>query len=161
MSVTLPSGVAESMMREAEVRREKASVEAFARDLKSLDPRLDVFLMAEDIPEYDVRGGFYYIRRRNDDGTVSFWEIRNPDGSYREPDSAVLEAMKKIDANADDLTARMKRRHEIDRRKKEKRQSEKRRQFREGLEERLKFIDNGAGILIPASFKDAYEKAVK
>lgn len=139
MSLWLPNNIAESIRNEAEVRREGTAVSRVERELKTIDSRLDIILIAEDMPEHDLQGGFYYIRRRNDDGTMAFWEIRNPDGSYREPDSAIVEAMRRIDSTHENVLMRGRREKAKRKREAERRQEEKRRQFREGLAERLKF----------------------
>lgn len=93
---------ARSEIREAsEASLEADRIVEFTRRLKALDSRLDLFLQTEDREE--LRQGFYYVRRQNDDGTLSTFEISTPDGSYREPDEQVLEALRASDSWSRDV----------------------------------------------------------
>lgn len=119
-SVWVPNRVADAIIHEAQGRHEAARVLEFAKRLKALDLRLDCLLQTRDVPDEGLRAGFYYVIRRNEDGTVAMWEIRNPDGSFREPADDVIEALRKGDANRTNLKAereRERRRVELGREK--------------------------------------------
>lgn len=133
----LPGNAARGIMREAEGKQEAARVIEFTKRLKAIDARLDCFLQTENREE--LKAGFWYIRRMNEDGTISCWEVRNPDGTYREPDEAVIHWLQSIDTWRGNGKLARKRARERDERRREKSNEEKRRQFREGLTERLKF----------------------
>lgn len=153
-SLWVPGAVADQVIAEAEGRREAERMQHFRGRLKALDPRLDVFLAdREAIDEFGVvqdqiRVGFWYVYRRNDDGTVAFWEVSNPDGSYREPGEDVIVAFQQGDASRTDLKAereRQRRRREAERAKRE----------RDGLDElhgrfREK-VDHAFRVQIPVS----------
>lgn len=100
-SLWLPGAEAEAQMHMAAGRDEAKRVLEFGRRLKVLDSRLDCFLQTQD--RGDFRAGFWYVVRHNEDGSKAFWEVRNPDGSYREPDEAVIEMLRRNDANRTDL----------------------------------------------------------
>lgn len=101
---------AETATREAEGRDEIRRVSEFTERLEAVDPRLDCFLQTEDRDE--LRRGFYYVRRRNDNGTVATWEVSNPDGSFREPDERVIEALRASDSWSRDVWAEIDRERE-------------------------------------------------
>lgn len=72
----------------------------FAKRLRAIDSRFRLYLHDKDDPSLDLgdlRKGFYYLLRANEDGTFAAFEVRNPDGSFREPDDAVLEAVRRMD----------------------------------------------------------------
>lgn len=124
---------AEAAIQEAEGRAEAERVREFTQRLKALDPRLDLFLQTKDSGE--LRAGFYYVRRKNDDGTIATWEVSKRDGSFREPDEEVIEALRKSDSWTRDVWH-----DEINRGREEARrriEAEKRRQ-REEDQEHLK-----------------------
>lgn len=128
----LPNAAADAILAD-QGNAEADRFVGFRNRLKAMDPRMGAFLCDKDMrnhPEYrdladtpDLRVGFYYLYRRNDNGTVAFWEISNPDGSYREPDDALIDALQKIDRDTlQDLRARRAEKA----RRKEKREQETR-----------------------------------
>lgn len=144
MDLWVPGGVADQIIDEAEGRREALRVQRFRDRLKAIDPRLDVFLASTravdeaGVVQDQVRIGFWYVYRRNDDGTVAFWEVSNPDGSYREPGEDVIAAFQKGDAaRTDQRAARIeaRRRREQAREKRERdRMDEMHGQFKERVD---------------------------
>ena len=135
----LPGDAARGVMREAEGKQEAARVIEFRKRLKAIDARLECFLQSENVEE--LKAGFWYIRRMNEDGTIACWEVRNPDGSFREPDEAVIHWLQSIDSHrtADGGKLARKRARENDARRRDRDNNEKRREFREQLSDRLKF----------------------
>lgn len=121
----LPNGAAESILND-NAEEEAERIVAFTRRLKALDVRLGMFMCNEDDAENELQAGFYYVHRHNEDGTVSFWEIRHPvTGGFYEPDEAVIEAFRRWDANTHGSTADDRRaRREADRRRREKREQD-------------------------------------
>lgn len=103
----VPNEAAQSLVDEYNSRAEAARTLEFSKRLKAIDSRLDCFLQASNIEH--LRAGFYYIRRHNEDGTTTLWEVANPDGSFREPDEAVLESFRKGDANRSENRGRLRR----------------------------------------------------
>lgn len=102
LSMWLPGEAARAVVDEREGVREAERVYGdFALRLRAIDPRFRLYLHGQDTPEEleeaELRQGFYYLLRANEDGTFAAFEVRNPDGSYREPDDAVLEAVRRMD----------------------------------------------------------------
>lgn len=107
---------------------------AFKRRLKSIDPRLSLVLCDGEHRADSLRAGFYYILRKNDDGTVTFWEVSGRNGEFCEPSEAHLEALRKVDASRTNQRAE----REAERRRKE-RAKEHRKEFDAGeRQERMK-----------------------
>lgn len=121
----LPNSVAESIVNEAEGRREARRMVDFIRRLRAVDSRLDCWLAPRYFPDDDIRMGFYYVLRRNEDGTITFWEVSNPDGSFREPDDQVIEALRRGDANRTDLARERELQRRADARRREKRERDR------------------------------------
>lgn len=96
-SVWLPGQIAETILNEKAGFDEAKRVMGVRQALKSIDPRLDLFLCKQEDPENELKLGFWYVWRRNDDGTIAMWEVRTPDGGFREPDEQVLEAFRRMD----------------------------------------------------------------
>lgn len=106
MSILLPGHVAAQIVRERDDSLREAShvMDVFKR-LKAVDSRIeDMWLATEDhwvtedrSGEPDFPRGFWFVSRRNDEGKVSIFKVANPDGSYREPDDALVEAFKQSD----------------------------------------------------------------
>lgn len=107
---------AQAAIHEDVGRQEAARVEDFTARLRGLDERLhcwlqlrDAWILGDPPPGYEPKGppifraGFYYVLRRNDDGTVATWEISNPDGSFKEPDESVIEAFRRADSHSRDV----------------------------------------------------------
>lgn len=70
-----------------------------AKGLHDLDPRLKlVFFGDNSEPRYDVVPGRWHVYLENDPGKPdAYYPIQTDDGSYREPDWGVVEAMKMAD----------------------------------------------------------------
>ncbi len=83
--------------REAADRIAAEKVQDFASELSGIDYRLDMFVCRRDDPEHNLRDGFFYVRRFNEDDTVTFWEISDENGGWREPASDVLDALRQND----------------------------------------------------------------
>lgn len=58
--------------------------------------RMDCFIAEENSPDGDLRMGFWYVTRANEDGTFGCWEI-NDGGVFREPDERDIEAFRQFD----------------------------------------------------------------
>ena len=125
----LPGEAARGVISEREGLREAERVFGnIAKRLKAIDSRLNLFLCDRDeYEEAELRKGFYYVYRRNEDGTIAMWEVSHEDGSYREPDEAFVEAFRRGDPNTvrDPAWERQKRR-ERERRLKEHREAHER-----------------------------------
>lgn len=96
-SLWMPNGAAEQILAEKAGMDEAKRFVGFRHRLHALDPRMDVVLCEREDPENDLRQGFYYLVRRNENGTVAMWEISNPDGSFREPADDLIDGLQKID----------------------------------------------------------------
>lgn len=120
-SVWVPGAAADAIIAEAEGRQEAKRFLDFRNRLKAIDSRLDCFLAQRSIPDEEIRMGFYYVYRRNEDGTVAFWEIHD-NGAYAEPSERVLEAFRYGDANRTDHKTDRLRQRQADERRRHKRE---------------------------------------
>lgn len=137
----IPNSAAEAILG-ANAEQEAERIITFTRRLKAVDSRLGLFMANVDDPENDIRAGFYYVYRHNEDGTTAFWEIRHPvGGGFYEPDEAVIEAFRRWDANTHGSTA-ADRREARERKRKErvKREEEWRDRKRWEMQEQADFL---------------------
>jgi hypothetical protein len=95
----LPPVIAHNYEREEMVDRQMRSALALYGALQALDPRLDlVFVTDRADPEYGVKPGRWHVVRKNDPPAPdSYIAIETPEGGYREPDSGVLEELRRRD----------------------------------------------------------------
>lgn len=95
-SAWLPGAVAEQIIAEKAGFDEAKRFVGFRKRLKAVDSRLDAFLCDRADPDNELRMGFYYVFRRNENGTVAFWEIHD-NGRFREPADDIVDAFQKMD----------------------------------------------------------------
>lgn len=65
--------------------------------LRGIDSRLDLFLCTQEDPDNELHAGYWYVVRRNDNGTTACWQVQTPEGKFREPDDQIVEAFRKMD----------------------------------------------------------------
>lgn len=96
-SLWLPGEVMRGLLAEREGEAEaKRLFGDFVKRLKAIDSRLFLVLCDRDDPENELRYGFWYIGRHNEDGTTALWEVHDK-GAYKEPDDRVLEVFRSGD----------------------------------------------------------------
>lgn len=136
-SLWLPGAAAEAILNE-----QSETETAFVRRLKTVDPRLGMFRAQADDPENDLRAGFYYVYRHNENGTVAFYELVHPvHGGFYEPDEAVIEAFRRWDANTHGSTAQdREHRRESERKAREKRQEDWKERKRDELKDEADYM---------------------
>lgn len=85
--------------REEMVDGQVARAGAVAKGLRDLDPRLKLTFFSERAePRYDIVPGRWHVWLQNDPGMPdAYYPIQGDDGSYREPDWGVVQAMKMAD----------------------------------------------------------------
>jgi hypothetical protein len=128
---------AEAAKHAAENNAEARRALEFGKRLKALDPRFECWLQERDIE--DLRAGFYYVERKNDDGTVATWEISNSDGSFREPDEQVIEAFRRSDGWSRDVWREVEKGREQQRRRMQAESDRQKQERRSELAERAAF----------------------
>lgn len=150
----MPGQVAAEIRNEHLGRAEAERVIEFTNRLKAIDDRLDCFLCPVTIPEEDLYIGFYYIRRRNDDGSTSTWRVQGPNGGFVEPNDRILDRFREYDTWAHaDVLKRMRAEAERKRREREWQAQETGREFEEKLTERLKHVLD-TQIAVTGAMKD-------
>lgn len=154
-SLWVPNAAADAILADqghAEARR----FVGFRNRLKAMDSRMDAFLCDTFDPENpELRVGFYYLTRRNDNGTTAFFEISHPDGSFREPDDVLIDNLQKIDR--DTLTDLRSRREE--KRRKAAREAQRKKEEAAGrLKEEIDFAFR-VQMPITRTWKDAVDGA--
>lgn len=88
-----------NLQREEMVSSQVQQAAHVAKGLKDLDRRLNlVFFEERAEARHDVVPGRWHVWLDNDPGKPDkYYPIQSPDGSYREPDWGVVEAMKMAD----------------------------------------------------------------
>jgi hypothetical protein len=94
----LPPSIRAKYEREEFVDKTASNVRGFADALKGLDPNLEQVFVRHDIAESELpvngRRGRWHIRRQNPAPLApSYIPILGPDGTYRDPDSGVLQEL--------------------------------------------------------------------
>jgi len=135
----LPPEAEAQIAAEYSSRAEARRVQDFTDRLKALDERLFCFLATQDHPDEKFRQGFYYIARKNEDDTVATWEVRNPDGSFREPDERDIEALRLLDLRNPRAKRAWQARQTQARKARERERERRREQARDELKERADF----------------------
>lgn len=125
----LPEQAEAQIHAEYSSRAEAKRVQDFTDRVQALDPRLWCVLATQDSPDGEIKQGFYYIARKNEDGTVATWQIQNADGSFREPDERDIEALRVLDLRNERARREWKARQTQARRARE-RERERRREDR-------------------------------
>lgn len=133
----LPEQAEASLHEEYSSRAEARRVTDFTERLKAIDPRLRCYLHKEPDVE-GLRQGFYYLIRRNDDGTTAVWEVQD-EGRFREPDEQDIQAFYATDLWKQGAKERLKGRAEANRRERRRAAERTREQQREHLREKAAF----------------------
>jgi len=75
----------------------KGQLEDWTAELKRIDPYLELIRAAPNATAAGLRPGFYHVMRHNPGAPPSLLVIEYPDGSYREPDSGILDMLRHAD----------------------------------------------------------------
>jgi hypothetical protein len=89
MSLILPPTVAFDLERERMVERH-AALSWFDRQLKDIDPRLELVRAREHAHAPGMEPGFWHVKRTNEQTLDSYVPIKGPDGEFVEPNSGWL-----------------------------------------------------------------------
>jgi hypothetical protein len=136
------------------VARDFAEARWFRDLLQGVDPRLALIFVKPGAVSFEHPGRFYIIRR-NEQAQPSYWVIQDERGRYCEPQERHFRRFMQGDAATNPNLWRdflMVRETRI--RKAREAGEELRREIREKLKERLDFVFDGPGILVPSSYKD-------
>jgi hypothetical protein len=104
--VWLPPSARQAVIDERQRRTQEivgmAEEGAFKRtwdaDLQKLDPRLRMLRAKEDADLPELTPGFWHVMRLNDNAPPTVvLTVKNPDGTYREPDSRVFDELRRDD----------------------------------------------------------------
>ncbi len=96
--VILPVSAQYNLAREQLAERHGA-LRWFDRQLKDVDPALELVRAKEVVTEPGMTPGFWHVKRNNGPGVIdSYVPITNPDGSFAEPSSGWLERFRADDA---------------------------------------------------------------
>jgi hypothetical protein len=79
------------------VDRFKSVLEDFNRDLKRMDPNLELVFFPPNAKAAGVIPGRYHLMRTLPDGPPSLVPITGPSGEFAEPDSGIFEWLRKSD----------------------------------------------------------------
>lgn len=99
MGLILPPVVQYNLARERLVERHEA-LRWFDRQLKELDPDLELVRAKEVVDEPGLRPGFWHVKRNNRDTVDRYFVIQGPDGEYMEPHSGFIEYLRSQDLQA-------------------------------------------------------------
>jgi hypothetical protein len=129
----MPEKARAELAMEYSSRAEAKRVQDFTDRLEAFDQRLRCILATRDSPDGEVRNGFYYIARANEDGTTATWQVQNPDGSFREPDERDIEALRMLDLRNPRAAAALKARQTMARKQKERDKARAREETRDKI----------------------------
>lgn len=140
LGLFLPEEVAEQYAVRGEAERHWEQAEAFAKQLKAIDERLDIIYVKAGATDFPVPNRWYIVRHGEHARASAFWVIQTPDGKYSPPTQQHLEALQARDSHAHpDVWRRMERTRREEERAKQKKREDQREEFRGRLEERLTF----------------------
>lgn len=135
-----------------------AAAALFRRRIKDLDPRLDLIFVKEGAKHFPISPRWYIIRR-NELVTPTFWVIETPEGEYCMPTELHYQGLLKLDtwSSRRSVVDEVKAKQERKKRDKEKRKAALSEQFRETLLDRLEHLANPRVAVpeLPASMEDA------
>jgi hypothetical protein len=105
-----------------EQARRDATLDFWTRELKEIDPYLELIQAREDSTL--MRPGFYYVLRHNPGAPPSLLCVEGPDGEFVEPNSGLFEKLRSSDMwNAEaerDRKERVRKAEEAETRRKER-----------------------------------------
>lgn len=97
-SLILPASYEYNREREAMAERHGA-LAWFDRQLKDIDPLLDLVKATDNASAPGMRPGFWHVRRRNPAPAIdSYIAVTDPEGEFCEPSSGWLEQFRRDDA---------------------------------------------------------------
>lgn len=115
-SLWVPNAAADSILAD-QGHAEASRFVSFRQRLKAMDSRMDAFLCDQTDPDGELRIGFYYLFRRNDNGTVAFFEVSDEKGGFLEPGDWLIDRLQMVDR---DTVFDLRDRHEARKREAEK-----------------------------------------
>lgn len=83
--------------RRARLAERHEALKWFDRELKELDPYLELIKASESSDEPDLIPGYWHIRRQNPVGIQTYIAITGPAGEFMEPHSGVIEDLRRMD----------------------------------------------------------------
>lgn len=95
--IVLPESVLFNLEREQMVERHNA-LRWFDRQLKDIDPRLELVKASESASAPGMAPGFWHVCRRNEQTIDTYIPITTPNGEFCEPSSGWLDAFRGDDA---------------------------------------------------------------
>lgn len=127
----------------AQAASELAFLRTWNRDLKEIDPYLELVKAKPQVTAQGLRPGFWHVIRRNPGApTCRVLVVETPEGEYKEPDSSLFDELRKNDM-WDDRTVRARERRSRLFEEAEVRREERERQERvDNMELHLKSIVN-------------------
>jgi hypothetical protein len=112
------------------------------RVLKQIDPDLQLVKAKENANTPGLKPGYYHVLRRNPLGSPTVLVHEGPDGEFLDPDSSLLEMLRRGDLWSDEaLRDREARLRELERQRDRRRELE-RQERRDEVEDRLKAANN-------------------
>lgn len=120
MSLYLPERAAREVHQNNEAYRHqilemvhrKTTMDGFNRDLKQIDPYLELIWAPGNANAVGLTPNRYHILRHVPGGPPSLWPIETDDGGYREPDSGVFEMLRRNDMWSSEASYDRKKRKE-------------------------------------------------
>jgi hypothetical protein len=154
LGLYLPEEVQEQVAVRKEADRHWEQAEAFVRELKAIDERLDLIWVKQGATDFPVPGRWYIVRHGEHARASAFWVIQNEKGGYSPPTQQHLDRLRAMDSHAHpDVYRRMERTRREEERARAKQKADRSEEFRGRLEERLTF-NNRVQIPVSATDKD-------
>lgn len=103
-SVIVPEYIARKMRQDKMLATSgDMFIQSWNLRLQDLDPSLALAFAPEGASGPGIIPGRWHVRKRNDKGADSFFPIVNPDGSFREMDSGIIEKLRRGDHQNDQI----------------------------------------------------------
>ena len=140
LGLWVPDEVREEILRAEDAGGDRQRAIAFRKQLKGIDPLLDIIWVKRGTTSFPVGGRWYIVRYGEHAKAKAFWVVQDDQGRYCPPTDQHLERLQAKDSHAHpDVWERMRRTREATTAASKKRMEETRREFREKLLERLTF----------------------
>lgn len=140
LGLWVPDEVREEIARAEDAGGDRERAIAFRKQLKAIDPLLDIIWVKRKATSFPVGGRWYIVRYGEHAKAKSFWVVQDDKGRYCAPTDQHLERLQAMDSHAHgDVWKRIAATRAADKAAADKKMADTRREFREKLLERLDF----------------------
>jgi hypothetical protein len=125
----------------------KGQMDDWNRELRQIDPYLELVFAPENATAPGLRPGRYHVLRHNPGAPLSLIPIETPEGEFKEPDSSLLDELRRADLWRDEAVRDRKKRQEALERSERRRKAREFEERQEEIEYRIK-VKESPGVLV-------------